>query len=94
MYHFASLIAGTGATVRADQNLITRATAVKNALTLAVISNGKSGSLVASSSGLTIYLPRNPWDYDTDYENTIAFAQNISSWTDFIKHDSPTQTGK
>jgi len=84
LYHFANLISTT--TSNKDDNIIAKASAVKSALENAVIANNKSGTGVANSYGLTVYLPQT---YDSTYENTIAFAQEKSHWTNFIKHNNP-----
>jgi hypothetical protein len=87
LYHFASLLSGVSAS--RDANLVAKANAVKSALSTAVIASDKRGTNVANSYGLTIYLPTNPNNYDSEYDN-LAFTQAITNWKSFITHSYST----
>lgn len=89
LYHFAHLISQIN-----EDNLAAKANAVKTALTNAVIANQKSGTAVANSNGLTIYIPTVSNPFDSDYDN-LTFPQQKTNWKSFITHafDSPPVIG-
>lgn len=78
LYHFANLLSSSS-----DSNLAAKASAVKTALTPAVVTNGKSGSGVANSYGLTVYLPTEFYGYDTMYDD-LAFTTAYPNWKAYI----------
>ncbi|MCC6442126.1 MAG: hypothetical protein IT210_01580 [Armatimonadetes bacterium] len=80
LYHFTDLVDQAVT----DAPLKTAAQQVKTAYQAAVLAEAHTGSNVASSAGLSIYLPA-PGDFITTYNN-LRFTADIPEWKRFLQN--------